>query len=302
MNSASFTLPGLVAATFTPLKPNGDLDIAPIPSMVQWLHEQGIRGLYVLGSTGEGVSMTFAERCEAAASFVAAARGKMPVVIQVGCESLQQAGELAAHAQEVGADAISAVSPLYFKPDSVPCLVESMAQIAAQAPKLPFYYYHIPSVTGVGLNMLEFLRLGHDRIPTLRGIKYSSPNVPEYQACLEFAGGEFDILWGTDEMLLSALIVGAKGAVGSTYNYAAGVYHKLLQAFQAGDMEAARRWQAKSQAIVRAFVPYGPRAAQKAIMGMVGHDCGPARLPLVSLSPERSAALRADLEAVGFFE
>lgn len=295
-------LHGLIAATFTPLNNDGSVNIAAIPQMVVHLTGHGIAGMYVLGSTGEGPSLTYDERCTVAEAFVQAAAGRLPVIVQVGCESLAQARQLAAHAQEIGADAISAVSPVYFKPDSVETLVDSMAEIAAGAPRLPFYYYHIPAVTGVSVNLIDFLRLGGERIPTLRGIKFTSPSVHEFQSCIEFAGDRFEILWGMDEMLLSGLTAGARAAVGSTYNFAAPIYHRLLAALDAGDLEEARRQQSRSQTIVRTFVAYGPRAAQKAIVSMVGPECGPTRLPVAPLTPSQADALRKDLKAIGFFD
>lgn len=224
------------------------------------------------------------------------------MIVQVGCECLSEAQQLAAHAEQIGADAISAVSPVYFKPDSAQTLVCSMAEIAVAAPKLPFYYYHIPSVTGVTVSMLEFLQLGRQRIPTLQGIKFTSTNVFEYQTCIEYADGKFEILWGRDEMLLSGLTAGGRAAVGSTYNFAAPIYQRILSAFDKGNFNEARRWQSRSQALVRTFLPYGQRAAQKAIMNMIGLDCGPSRLPITPLSQTQFDGLRRDLEDIGFFD
>ena len=167
---------------------------------------------------------------------------------------------------------------------------------------MPFYYYHIPTVTGVAVSMIDFLRLGGEQIPNLRGIKFTSTNVFEFQSCVEFAGDRFEILWGLDEMLLSGLMAGARAAVGSTYNFAAPIYQRLRAAFAAGDLDEARRQQSQSQALVRAFIPYGPRAAQKAIMSMVGPDCGPARLPVAAIGSSQADRLRTELEGIGFFD
>ena len=293
---------GLIAATFTPMDSGGMPDLAAIPRTIDHLLRSGVAGIYALGSTGEGPSLTFDERREAATAFVEAARGRLPVIVQVGHESLAQARALAEHAQVVGAQAVSAVCPVYFKPDSVVTLVDAMASIAAGAPSLPFYYYHIPSVTGVALSMIEFLRLGGERIPTLRGIKYTSPDLAEFQSCLEFERGRFDLFYGRDEMLLGALAVGATAAVGSTYNFAAPVYNRLRAAFARGDMAGARREQSRSLALVDIIIRHGPRASQKAIMALIGLDCGPSRLPIRPLSPVQREALRADLEAIGYFD
>jgi len=293
---------GLIAATFTPMNPDGSLNLSLIPSIAEHLIASGITGIYVAGSTGEGVSLTTDERRAVAEAYIAAAAGRLTVFVQVGQDSVEQARQLAAHAQSFGASAVSAVTPTYFKPTTLEALVESMARIASGAPELPFYYYHIPTVACVTFDMVEFLARAGERIPNLAGIKYTASTLHEYQACVEYDGGRYDILFGLDEMLLGALAVGATAAIGSTYNFSAPVFHRVMAAFDAGDIETARRWQSRSIDIIRAFVPYGGREAQKAMMGMIGFDCGPCRPPLTTLPSDRAAALRMDLEAVDFFQ
>jgi len=293
---------GLIAATFTPMDQNGNVAVDQIGPMVDRLIEQKLAGCYVLGSTGEGLSLTADERIDTAKRFIDAVAGRVPVIVQVGCESLWQARELAAAAQSAGADAISAVTPVYFKPDGITTLVDSMAVIASGAPKLPFYYYHIPAITGVNLSPLDFLRLGGTKIDNLRGLKFTSPSVHDYQACVELDPERFEIMWGVDEMLMSGLAAGGIAAVGSTYNFCAAIYHRLLAAYERGDLDAARRHQSVAQSIVRTFVPYGPRAAQKAMMEMIGIDCGPPRLPIAPLPMFSINQLRKDLESIGFFD
>lgn len=283
------------------MQANGDVDLAQVPAVVEYLIENNISGLYVLGSTGEGVSLTAEERQAVAAAFVAAADGRIPVMVHVGAESVRQAEQLAAHAQQIRADAISAVSPVYFKPDSADLLVSTMAAIAA-ASELPFYYYHIPGATGVNISAVDFLERAATEIPTFAGIKFTSPAVHEFQRCLRIADGRFDMLWGLDEMLLSGLSAGAEAAIGSTYNFAAPFYHMLWEAFDRGDIATARDWQARAQEVIAAFIPFGPRGSQKEIMRYIDIDCGPPRLPVRALSKEQSTALRAALTEAGFFD
>jgi N-acetylneuraminate lyase len=293
---------GLVAATFTPMHDDGSLWLERCGPTVDFLKRSGIRALYVVGSTGEGVSLTVAERRAAADAFVRAARGKLPVIVQVGHTSLAEARELAAHAQSIGADAVSAVPPFYFKPTTAANLADCMAQIAGGAPKLPFYYYHIPSITSVGLDLVEFIRIARDCVPGFAGIKYTAPTVHEYQACVAEAGDDLDIFWGVDEMLLCGLAVGAHGAVGSTYNYAAPVYVNILDAFHRGDVEAARLWQGRSVEMIRRILSAGGLAAQKAVMKLIDQDCGPTRLPLTPLLKEDIDRMAARLREIGYFE
>lgn len=299
---APLRLRGLIAATFTPFRADGAVDYPRLRPVIDAVIAQGAGGLYVCGSTGEGPLLTTAERLKVAEASVRAARGRVPVVVQVGHNSIEEARGIAAHAQRIGADAVSATPPGYFKPDSLDNFIDCMAHIAGGAPKLPFYYYHIPVLSGVRFDMVEFLRLGGPRLPTLRGIKFSDSLLHEMLACIEFDGGRYDILFGIDEMLLSGLAMGARGAVGSTYNFAAPLYRRIIAAFESGDLAEARRLQSLSAAMVRTIVGHGGRGGLKAAMELIGADCGHSRLPTLTTPPARRAAMKRDLKALGFFD
>lgn len=292
---------GLVAAMFAPFKEDGSLNLSLVPGLVDKLIEDGLTGVFVCGTNGEGPNLTIEERMAMAEAFVKAASKRILVIVHVGHSSIAESRRLAEHAAHIGADAISSVAAFYFKPLSVQNLVKCMAEIASAAPAIPFYYYHIPVLTGVGMDMEEFLRLSNAAIPNLAGIKYTAPTLHEYQACLSFEGGRYDILYGTDEMLLSALAVGAKGAIGSTYSFAAPLYLKVMEMFKAGQLKEARQMQLALVQMVRCFVKYPPIPAQRAIMKMLGWDLGPCRLPLADLSTQDTATLQSALEALGFF-
>jgi len=293
---------GLVAATVTPLNADGSLNLRVVPRLVDHLVSSGVSGLYACGSTGGGVSLTDDQRRAIAEAFINAANGRVKVIVQVGHNSLSAAAALAQHAAEVGADVISATCPSYFKIDCVRTLVDSMEPIAKAAPDTPFYYYHIPALTNVKLSMTEFLALGAKRIPNLVGIKYTEPLLHEYQECVEFNSGKFDILWGVDEMLLGALATGAQGAIGSTYNIAASLYHGIIRAFNEGDIQEARRLQSQANAMIRVMASYPFHASLKVALRLLDLDCGGCPLPQVNLSPKEEAELKSKLEAIGFFE
>ncbi|MFK7736118.1 MAG: dihydrodipicolinate synthase family protein [Pirellulaceae bacterium] len=298
-------LTGLVAATYTPLTEDGSVNVQLVKPLVEYLLAQKIQGLYVCGSTGEGMSLSSDERKQVAEAYVHATEGRVPVIVQVGHNSLVEARSLAAHAQEIGADTISATCPSYFKVASTDSLVACMAEIAAAAPELPFYYYHIPLLTGSAIDMASFLGLASERIPSLVGLKYTDTKLFEFQECINFrnaAHRSMDILWGCDEMLLGALATGARGAIGSTYNIAAPLYSRLIDAFSSGDVAKARELQALSIQMIRTIGKYPFHPAMKAILSMRGFEVGGCRLPQGGLSDEEVKGLRADLEAIGFFE
>ena len=124
-------LTGLIAATFTPMKADTGLNLPAIAPIVDRLVADGVRGMYVCGSTGEGPCLSVAERKAVLDAHLEAANGRIAVVAQVGHDSLVEAEDLASHAAAAGADAISAVPPYYFKADSIATEVAGKRQAEA---------------------------------------------------------------------------------------------------------------------------------------------------------------------------
>ncbi len=298
-----FRLPGLTAAAFTPMREDQTLDIDRISGIAEHLVADGVSALYVLGSTGEGISLTTEERCAVAEAYVSSVAGRIQVVIQVGHNSLATAQILARHAQDIGADAISAVPPSYFKPESTGQVIACLREIVLGAPELPFYYYHIPARTGVEIDLKELIYLGADQLPSLAGIKFSDTKLFQIQSCMNNTkGNHIDYVFGVDEMLLSGLAMGIKGAVGSTYNFAAPLYLRIMACFESGDLEGARQLQAKAVSMIDIILRTCGRSGFKAMMGVIGQDCGPHRLPISTSSKKDISSMSDALEDIGFFE
>jgi N-acetylneuraminate lyase len=295
-------LTGLIAAPHTPFHPDGTVATEVIPQQARLLARNGVTGAFVCGTTGEGSSLTSAERRQVVEAWVAAKPAALALIVHVGHLSLGDACELARHAQECGADAIAALAPSFFKPASATELVAWCAQLAAAAPRLPFYYYHIPAMTGVTIPVADFLNSVNGQIPTLAGIKFTHENLMDFGQSVAIEGGRYDMLFGRDEILLSGIALGARGAVGSTYNYAAPLYLRIFEAFARGDLAAARCEQSRAMEMIAVLNRHGGMAAGKAAMKLIGIDCGPLRLPIRSLTPRDEESLRAGLDQVGFFE
>ena len=294
---------GFIAACHTPMDSAGDVRLDPIEAQAEFLARNGVAGVFVNGTTGEGVSLTVPERMAVVERWAAVAPEGFRVIVHVGHLCLRDSRALAAHAQKVGAWGIGSMPPVFFRPRTVEELVDCCAEVASAAPGLPFYYYHIPAMTGVRFRMAGFLARAGERIPNARGLKFTDEDLMDYAECLAVDGGRFDCLFGRDEILLSALALGARGAIGSTFNFAAPLYRGIVEAFDAGDLGTARRLQARSVAMIRAVLRHGAGVAGfKAVMAMVGLDLGPPRLPVCPLTEEQQAALRRELEEIGFFE
>jgi N-acetylneuraminate lyase len=296
-------LKGLVAATHTPFTPTGQLNLGGIEKQAEYLGRNGVKSVFVGGSTGESHSLTVDERLALVNCWSEVVRSThQHLIVHVGTNCLSDAKIMAAHAQSVGAVAVSALAPSYFKPKSMDTLIACCAEIAGSAPRLPFYFYDIPVLTGVSFSMPDFLALAPERISNLVGLKFTNPDLMAYQKCLRIANGRYDIPWGVDEYLLAALACGAIGGVGSSYNFAAPIYHRLIRAFEAGDMESARIEQYRSVQLIDLLAKYGYMGAAKSLMSLLGVDVGQPRLPNSSLAEQEQHQLRADLEQIGFFD
>jgi N-acetylneuraminate lyase len=293
---------GLIAATFAAYHEDGSINLDIIPAIVEKMIEDGLAGVFICGTNGEGPNLTIEERMAVAEAYINAAGKRIKVLVHVGHSAIAESRKLAAHAEEMGADAISSVAAFYFKPTSVANLVESMAQIASAAPSLPFYYYHIPTLTGVAMDMVSFLELADEAIPNFTGIKYTASTLHEYQACVNYKDGKFDMLFGFDELLLPALSVGAKGAIGSTYTFAAPLYLRVMQLFNEGKPAEAAAMQLHSVNMVRCLVKFPPIPAQRSIMRKLGFELGSCRLPLQPLTAEQQQQFLKSLDDIGFFE
>ena len=294
-------LKGLIAASFTPMDAHGKVNLFAIDKYADLMANSGMTGVFVCGTTGESLSLTTEERKNILEQWIKSANHRFKVIAHVGSNSQFEAIELARHAAEAGADAIASMAPCFFKPGSVKELIAFFAPIAESAKELPFYYYNMPSMTGVSLSVAAFLEEGKKVMPNLVGTKFTHNNLMEMGECLALNNGEFEVLHGYDEILISGLAFGAVAGVGSTYNYLPDVYHGILKAMEEGDMQKARELQMKSIEIVKIIIKYGGGVrGGKAIMNLIGIECGQCRLPISPVSDEEYDMLKNDLYKIGF--
>lgn len=296
-------LKGLIAAPYTPFTENGDLNLDVIPQYAEILKLSRVSGAFIGGTTGEGMLMTVAERKALADAWIKYQSDSFRVIVHVGANSYRDACELAEHASHIKADAISTMGPLFLRPQNLDDLVEYCIEIVNGAENIPFYYYHIPGISGVNFPMIEFLERCESELPSLAGIKYTDSNLMDLNLCLHASGGKWDILYGQDETLLAGLAFGVSGAVGSTYNYMAPLYHKVMDAFENREMEDARKYQELAARYVRYLIRYGGGViAGKPMMKKIGLDCGPLRAPAHNLSDMEVEAFYGEVDALGVIE
>ncbi len=294
---------GLIDAPFTPMHANGDVNLAPVGAYAKMLRENGLRGVFVNGSSGEGYMLTADERVALAEKWVAEAPEGFKVIVHVGSCCLRESVRLAEHAAAVGAWGIGAMAPPFPKIGRVEELVKYCETIAAAAPSLPFYYYHIPAFNGAYLPMVDFLRAVDGRIPNFAGIKYTYESLYEYNQCRLYADGKFDILHGQDETILPSLAQGgARGGIGGTTNYNGRELVGIVEAWGRGDLAEAQEKQNFAQAVINVICRFrGNIVAGKRIMKLIGFDLGPNRVPFQNLTDQEEEELRRGLEEIGFF-
>lgn len=294
-------LTGLIAAPHTPFDSSGNVNFEEIDKIAKHLINDGVKGIYVCGTTGEGIHCSVEERKAIAERWVSACNHKLDIIVHTGALSIVDTLELTRHADTLDILATSAIGPCFFKPGSVADLVEYCATIAAAAPSKGFYYYH-SGMSGVNLNMEEFLIQADKRIPNLSGLKFNSGDLYEYQRCLRACDGKFDVPFGVDEHLPGALAVGAKSAVGSTYNYAAPHFNSIIEAFNKGDHDAVFNKMTNVIQLIRVLVEFGGVAAGKIAMELHDINAGDPRLPLMPLSAEQKLTVVEKMRAANFLK
>lgn len=294
---------GLIDAPFTPMKENGDVNLEPIPRYAAMLAKNGLKGVFINGSSGEGYMLTTQERKDLAEAWMAAVPEGFKVIVHVGSCCLRESVELARHAASIGAWGIGSMAPPFPKIGRIEELVKYCEAIAAAAPELPFYFYHIPAFNGCFLPMLDLLKAVDGRIPNFAGIKYTFESLYEYNQCRLYADGKFDMLHGQDETILPCLAMGgAQGGIGGTTNYNGRCLTGILKAWEEGDLEKARALQNYAQDVIDVICHFrGNIVGGKRIMKLIGLDLGPNRTPFQNVTPEEEVRLKAELEAIDFF-
>jgi len=277
-------LRGTLAAAVTPLR-DGAFDAAAVPRYAEFLAGHGLEGVFVLGTTGEGVLFSAAERRGIAAVFAAAARGRLRVCVHCGAQTTRETVALAEHAAGLGVDAVAVVAPPYYRLDDDELLAHLEAAARACAP-LPFYLYEFEARSGyaIPLPVVERLR---ERAPNLAGLKVSDRPWPRLRRYLLDG---LDVLVGSEELLQRALAAGAAGAVSGL---AASFPDAVAPLVREPTAARARRARALGSALRR--LPF--QAASKVALAQRGVPLRPeVRPPLRGLTPPEQATVERLVE------
>tara|TARA_B100000963_G_scaffold59606_1_gene47612 strand:+ start:8067 stop:8975 length:909 start_codon:yes stop_codon:yes gene_type:complete len=287
---------GLIAAPYTPMKSSGEIDLNKISSYAKKLKKDSLSGVFICGTTGEGMFLTNDERKKIAEEWVKYQSEDFKIIVHVGTTSVVQSSDLANHAQKIGAFGTSSIGPVFLKPNDINDVVDFCKIIADSAPKIPFYYYHIPSVTGLNFSMSEMINFSKSKIENFAGIKFTHNDLVELKDCLKIDNGKWNIFFGQDELFLSALSLGVDSFVGSNYNYMGLLFNSIIESHRnkkIDDVMSKSIVALESISLVLKY--YGPIVGGKQVMKLTGIDCGYCRSPLKKISEKQIKELEKSL-------
>ncbi len=289
----------LLVAPLTPFDAQGEVDLEVVEKQAEVLLNRRAEGFYLAGNTGEGMLLTLDERMSLAERWIELLEGRVPLAIHVGHGSIKDAKTLAAHAQSIGASAISSVGPTLFSCPDTETLVKWSAEIASAAPQLPFFHYFTGPKPGLHpCRGEDYLIRAQEVIPNFGGIKFTHSDLLDYGQCLRRAGSKYRILYGVDEAILPALAMGAPAFIGGSYNLFSPLASQVIKAFEANKLTEAHQAFTTLQCCIATVRKYGGLVALKAAMEAISLPCGEPRLPLKAIDSNQKIKLIAELEQV----
>lgn len=295
----------ILTAAFTPMHPDGSINYDRITDLYHHYVKSGVQGVFLNGTTGECMSLTTEERQKLVEAWTDCRKrnsnSTFRIFVHTGSCSLYETAQMAEHAQAHGADGIAMVATFYFRPQTLEDLIEQCEYVAAAAPATPFYYYNIPSMTGVNFPLNRIIEAAAKRIPNFAGLKNSFNDLVDYQECIHYAKKKLAMYWGTDEVFMMLYAAGNRHYVGSTYNYMSGIYFDMVEAYHAADHERTVQLQREASTIYKVLLSNNGLIAGKEVMRHLGIDCGPVRRPLKAMNAATSDALLAGLQRTTFF-
>jgi dihydrodipicolinate synthase/N-acetylneuraminate lyase len=269
---------GVTPAMATPLHDDGyRVNTAVVPQLVEFLIGAGVKGLFVGGTTGEGILLEPSERRRLHEAAMAAANGRVPVLLHAGANRLDAAMALAEHATRLGADAIAAVTPYYYgmDDDGLAAYYKAIADVAGETPLL---LYDIPHMAVNGISPGLLARLCNE-IPTLAGMKSSRRDAQEVRQLMAAAPDGFIMLAGNESVALGLLALGVDGLISGMSTAIPEPFVALTRDFGDGDLTSARRQQQLINQLL-SRIPAGKRiGAIKRILSERGVHVGPAVPP-----------------------
>ncbi len=286
---------GSIVALVTPMSPNGEVDSEALSKLIEYHIDSGTSALGIAGTTGESATLTMKEHADVIRFAVECAADRIPVIAGTGSNSTHEAIELTVAAAEAGAHSVLLVTPYYNRPPQEG-LYQHFCQVAGSV-NIPIILYNVPGRTGVDLSNDTVMRLSE--VGNINGLKDATGDVARGADLIARLPDTFAVYSGDDATALELMRHGAKGNVSVTANIAAAQVADVCRLALAGDFPAAAAIDSQLSALNDAlFIESNPVPVKWAMaeLGMVQEGI---RLPLVTLSSDHHAALRAAMQQAG---
>ena len=287
---------GAWPALVSPVKPDGEVNVKVTRELTTYLLEKDIGGLYLCGSTGEGIYMSVQDRKSLTEVVMAEVGGRVPIIVHVGSVASRDAVELARHARDVGADGVASILPPMNR--SLDHIYLHYETIAASVPDLPFF----PYIFGGQLDAVSLMSELLVRMLNVGGAKYTGPNMYEYKQLVDLRDNDWTIFLGMDPQCVFGAMFGGNANIGTTLNYHPGIYREIHKSVAQGDFVRARDLQVRANRVTLVLHKYGLMSGLRVAMQMLGFDVGDPRLPTPAFPTDKVTELRQALEEVDFME
>lgn len=283
---------GIIPAMLSFFDENEMVDVSLTKEMTEFMLEHRADGFYLTGSTGECFTMTMEERNLIVDTVVEQVNGRVPVIVHVGDIGTRKSIELARHAYEAGADAISSVPPFYWKfsPDNIYNYYKELSE----ATPLPMIVYNIQLAGIMDKNLL--LKIAN--LPNVKGLKYTARSHDEMGSLKGELGKDFMIYSGCDEMGFSGLCFGADGLIGSFYNVFPDLYKEIYNKALASDIPGGMRLQRIADEVIFAVLKYDFPSVMRNMIRWRGQEAGYSRKPFGNYKEEELGELKKEILAI----
>jgi len=297
----TLSIENLISAPFTPMNADESINVDAIPAYGQCLLDQGITKVYILGTTGEGMSLSVDERMKVAEAWKKF--GKMDIIMNhIGANSIADVKALAAHSEKIGLDAIAMLAPFYYKCADLDSLIDYLAEVSKSAPNTPLVYYHFAGKTGVDYNVADLIEKALVKVPTFAGVKFTGWDLGTAIEANRQYGNKVMIGYGKDEQVMASYFMGLKCSVGSTYNWAGKIWNEAIQALKNGDNAGSAKKQEFMTQVLRVIFQFGYNdAVNKSMMKFIhGVDMGPVRRPISQVPIDVLQKIHTELAKLNF--
>ena len=300
MSFRALQVEGIVPALITPMNMDGSVNVHGLVVVLNHVIEAGVHGVFALGSQGESYALTTDEKKRVIEAVLDIVDGRVPVYVGTGMITTARSVQMTKIARNMGADAVSVITPYFIQP-SQDELAEHFMAVAEAAGDMPVLLYNNPKRTAISIDVDTVQKLA--AVANIVGMKDSSADLVQTMTYVEATlGMDFSVMVGNDALISASLMAGARGAVAATANVAPSLIVGIYEAVKSGDMDTAQKLQQRLLPLRKAFGLGTFPVVVKEAMNIMGLPAGPARKPIKPLTLQKRRELTEVLLKAGIIE